>query len=100
MLAAVQIIYLLFMCIRKWVHRVPMCVFLCPFVFSTLALRPGLVPRSLYLLPGTLHTFLWSGEFHRSLIIFFCLSELRRERYFCCLDFAGNAGFQDSPEAG
>lgn len=75
-------------------------MFLCPFAFSALALRPGLVPRSLYLPPATLHNFLWSGEFHRSLRIFFSLSELRREIYFYCLDFAGNAGFQDSPEIG
>lgn len=73
-----------------------MCVFLCPFAFSALAFRPDLVLRSLYLSPGTLHMFLWSGEFHRSLMLFFSLSEM----YFYCLDFAGNAGFQDSPEAG
>lgn len=77
-----------------------MCVFLFPFAFSALALRPDLVLRSLYLPPGTLHMFLWSGEFHRSLMIFFSLPELRREMYFYCLDFAGNAWFQDSPEAG
>lgn len=77
-----------------------MCVFLCPFAFSALALRPGLALRSLYLPPGTLHMFLWSGELHRSFMIFFSLSGLRCEMYFYCLDFAGNVRFQDSPEAG
>lgn len=77
-----------------------MCVFLCPFAFSARALRPGLVLRSLYLPSGTLHMFLWSGEFHRSLMTFFGLLELRCEMYFYFLDFAGNARFQDSPEAG
>lgn len=85
--------------VHTYPRRVHVSLLICFFRTCTYTI---LVPRagSLFGLPsGTLCTFMWSGKFHRHVVILFRLSELRFEMYFDCLDFAGNARFQHSPEA-